>query len=279
MKDLYAEITNAIIEDLEKGIIPWRRGWSVGTEGCFSYSTGKRYSLLNTLLLGGVSGDYLTYKGAQSAGGQVRKGEKSKTVVFWNMIEKEDENGHKDIIPILRAYNVFHTSQCDGIAPKHADAPKYDTKPIESAEAIVRAYAEREALKMAIGDYNEAYYSPSEDMVQLPCIERYEDPAEYYSTVFHELAHSTGAKHRLNREDEGAKREVYAREELVAELTSAFVMNVCGLDTMKTFENSEGYIQGWLKALKNDKRLIVSAASRAEKAVALILGETEEVEA
>lgn len=276
MADIYAMITDAIIEDLEKGIIPWRRKWSIGTQGCFSFSTGKRYSLLNTLLLGGVSGDYVTYKGAQKAGGQVRKGEKSKTVVFWNMLEKEDENGNKDFIPLLRSYNVFHVSQCDGLVSKHAqEVQLYDTKPIDSAEQIIADYAKREALEIHTGDYNEAFYSPAEHSVQLPRIGRFEEVAEYYSTVFHELAHSTA---KTLKREQSAQREAYAREELVAELASAFIMNICGLDTMETFENSEGYIQGWLKALRNDKRLIVSASSRAEKAVALILNLQESAE-
>lgn len=272
MKDIYAVITDSIIEDLEKGIIPWKRGWSVGAQGCYSYSTGKPYSLLNMLLLGGVSGDYVTFKGAQRAGGTVKRGEKSKTVVYWSMLEKEDENGNKETIPLLRSYNVFHTSQCEGLKPHHAEATLYDTHPIEEAEAILRAYAEREGIALNIGDYNEAVYFPATDTIQLPRIERFANPAEFYSTAFHELAHSTGAKNRLNRKLNESGRENYAQEELVAELASAFIMNSCGIDTVDTFENSEGYIQGWLKALRNDKRLIVTAAGRAEKAVGLILG-------
>lgn len=269
MKNVYTVITETIIEELEKGVIPWRCPWSVGRQGCYSYSTGKPYSLLNTLLLGGVSGDYVTFKGAQKAGGTVKKGEKSKMIVFWHEIEKENEDGVKERIPVLQSYHVFHTSQCDGLKPKHdAEAQLFDTEPIEYAEEIIKEYANREGIRVVSGNYDEAFYDIENDLIQLPGIERYSDASEYYSTAFHELAHSTGNKKRLNR----LNKHSQAHEELVAELASAFIMNTCGLDTLETFENSEGYIQGWLKALRNDKRLIIKAAGEAEKAVVRILG-------
>lgn len=275
--DIYAEITNRLISDLQQGTIPWYRAWSVAKEGCYSYTSGKRYSLLNTLLLGGESGEYLTFKAAQAAGGSVRKGEKSSMVVFWSMIKKEKENGEEDLIPFLRYYNVFHVNQCEGIEP-HADFTRetFETQPIEAAEAILHQYAAREGIRLEISETNDAYYQPATDTVHLPAIQQYENAAEYYSTAFHELAHSTGAKHRLNRLESG--HEAYSREELVAELAAAYLLHMCGIETSSTFRNSEGYIQGWLKALKNDYRMVVSAAGRAEKAVARILGESEVTE-
>lgn len=269
--NIYQIITEQIVADLQKGTIPWRKTWSVCREGCYSYTSGKRYSLLNTLLLGAESGEYLTFKAVQGAGGKVRKGEKGRMVVFWSMVEKEDEDG---LIPFLRYYTVFHTSQCEGIEPHQSfERQTYATKPIEKAEAILREYAEREGLRLEITETNEAYYQPSTDTVHLPAINQFERAEEYYSTAFHELAHSTGAQNRLNRLEKGT--EAYSREELVAELAAAYLMNLCGIETGNSLRNSEGYIQGWLKALRNDCRLIVSAASRAEKAVARILGEVQ----
>ncbi len=119
MLDIYATITNRIIAALEAGVIPWHKPWVGGNSGCISYSTGKPYSLLNVLLLGGICGEYITFHQALQAGGHVRKGEKSKIVVFWKPFEKEnEETGEVEQHFYLRYYNVFHLSQCEGISPK-----------------------------------------------------------------------------------------------------------------------------------------------------------------
>lgn len=277
--DIYAAITNQIIEDLEKGIIPWRRTWSTAKQGCFSYTSKKRYSVLNTLLLGAESGEYVTFKGAQDAGGYVRKGEKARTVVFWSMLNKKAENDEETdkTIPYLREYKVFNINQCEGITP-HDEFVRahYENCADEEAEKVIKDYVNRSGITFNATETNNAYYSLAQDSVVIPARHQYQNSEEYYATAFHELAHSTGAEKRLNRLEKGTfASESYSREELVAELASAFLMNICGLDSAATFENSEAYIAGWLSALRNDKRLVVSAASRAEKAVALILGEKE----
>lgn len=281
MLDIYTTITERIIATLEAGVIPWHKPWTGGSSGCISYSTGKPYSLLNHILLGGVSGEYVTFKQATLAGGHIRKGEKSKFIVFWKPYIKENpDTGEEETHFILRYYNVFHLDQCEGISPRWAVSvrPVSDLKPDAAADAIIQDYKDRSGITLRITESDRAFYQPSTDTVVVPQISQYKELSEYYSTLFHELTHSTGHPSRLNRITDiaafGSKQ--YSREELIGELGSAFLVNHCGLETSSSFHNSAGYVQGWLKALKNDKRLIVSAAGAAEKAVSLILGKEDD---
>ena len=276
MLDIYSMITDRIIDALEQGTIPWHKPWTGGSTGCVSYSTGKPYSLLNHILLGGVSGEYVTFKQVILAGGHVRKGEKSKVVVFWKPYTKENpDTGEEETHFILRYYNVFHLDQVEGISPKWAASvhTSLDLQPDAAADAIIQDYRDRSGITLWITQSDRAYYRPSTDTVVVPQLSQYQDQSEYYSTLFHELTHSTGHPSRLNRIIGTAAfgSHEYSKEELCAELGAAFLVNHCGLETSSSFRNSTGYIHGWLKALKDDKRLIVSAAGAAEKAVNLIL--------
>lgn len=291
--DIYAAVTDRIIAELEQGIIPWLKPWTGTAHGAISHTTGKPYSLLNQFLLG-RDGEYITFAQAQKEGGKVKKGAKSKMVVFWKFLvkEKKDEHGHvmrdkdgniiAERIPMLRYYNVFHVDDCENIAPKYADtgARTYDGEPIENAERVLMDYVNREQIKLVFETSDEAYYSPSRDMIHLPEREQFTSAAEFYGTAFHEATHSTGHKSRLNRLATGAAAafggEDYSKEELVAEIGSAAILNRLNIETAATFKNSAAYIQSWLRALKNDKRLIVSAAGKAEKAMNYILGENIE---
>ena len=277
MLDIYATITDRIIAALQAGIIPWHKPWVGGNSGCISYSTGKPYSLLNHILLGGISGEYVTFKQCSLAGGHVRKGEKSKFIVFWMPFEKEnEETGEVKQHFYLRYYNVFHLSQCEGISPRWTASAvtASNLQPDAVAEAVVKDYVDRSGIRLTVTESDRAFYRPSTDEVVVPQITQYQQIAEYYSTLFHELTHSTGHYSRSNRISDTAAfgSHEYSKEELVAELGSAFLVNHCGLESESSFRNSAGYIQGWLKALKDDKRLIVSAAGAAERAVSLILG-------
>lgn len=280
MLDVYSAITDRIITALEQGTIPWHKTWVGGSSGCISYSTGKPYSLLNHILLGGISGEYITFRQCSLAGGHVRKGEKSKMVVFWKPFEKEnEETGKVEQHFYLRYYNVFHLSQCEGVSPKWAVsvAPVSTLQPDAVAEAVVNGYIIRSGVRLTVTESDRAFYCPSTDEVVVPQLSQYQNVTEHYSTLFHELTHSTGHKSRLDRLTDIAAfgSHEYSKEELVAELGSAFLVNHCGLETDASFRNSAGYIQGWLKALKDDKRLIVSASGAAEKAVSLILDKKE----
>lgn len=288
MKDIYAEVTNRIIEELEKGVIPWEKPWAGITSGAISHSTGRPYSLLNQMLLG-KPGEYITFNQCKQEGGKVKKGAKARMVVFWKVLprEKKDAAGNavKDAdgnaviegLPVLRYFQVFHLDDCEGIAPKWGeDRPVATADPDERAEAVLMDYIQREGIKLVQNISDEAYYSPLADVIHLPLMEQFAQTAEYYSTAFHEATHSTGHSKRLNRLDTSLSArfgsEIYSKEELVAEIGAATILNELGMETQSSIRNSAAYVQSWLRALKNDKRMIVSAAARAEKAVKMILG-------
>ena len=272
--DLYQEITNRIIDQMEGGVIPWQKPW-VSSGSCISYATGKPYSLLNQMLLG-RPGEYATFKQIQAAGGYVRKGEKANMVVFWKWIEQEDEEtGEKKEIPFLRYYNVFHIDQCEGLKARHAEPLPQVVNPDQQAEDIIRNYLSTSGVKLAHQEGNRAFYRPLTDSITLPLQAQFKATSEYYSTAFHEMVHSTGHKSRLDRLEKTAffGSEAYSKEELIAEIGAAALVNHAGLETASSFCNSAAYVQNWLTVLRNDKRFIVSAAGKAEKAVGLILGQ------
>lgn len=280
--NIYEEITNRIIEQLEDGIVPWHRPWSGIASGAYNRINKKPYSLLNQMLLK-HDGEYATYKQWSDIGGKVKKGEKSEIVVFWKILQVEETKDgkiEKKSIPLLKYINVFHVSQVDGVKPKTLKAIEH--KPIEEAEKIKNDYVDRENIIIKELVTNEAFYSPVKDFIQVPCKEQYKDIMEFYSTLFHEMVHSTGHRDRLGRLDSSIKfasfgSEDYSKEELIAEIGSAFLMNHIGIETSKTFKNSTAYIQSWLRVLKNDNRFIVSASSKAEKAMKYILGINENI--
>ena len=273
--DLYQEVTNRIMEQLEKGLIPWRKPWiSVGN--AISHATGKPYSLLNQMLLG-RPGEYVTFNQCQQEGGKVRKGEKSQMVVFWKWIETEDEEtGEKKEVPFLRYFNVFHIDQCEGLKAKYTqELPETSANAAETAEAIIADYVQRSGVRLTHYEGDRAFYQPMTDSITLPLRAQFRETAEYYSTAFHELTHSTGHTSRLDRLEKTAffGSEAYSKEELIAEIGAATLVNHAGLETTDSFRNNAAYIQNWLSVLQNDKRFIVSAAGKAEKAVNMILGE------
>ena len=274
--DIYSAVTDRIIAQMEQGIIPWKKPW-VSNGKAISHATGKPYSLLNQMLLG-RPGEYLTFKQCREAGGHVKKGEKSSMVVFWKWIEQEDEEtGETKEIPFLRYYNVFHIDQCEGIQAKYTTEAHFPdgASTVEKAQEIIYDYLEREGVKLTHSEGDRAFYRPSTDEIILPIRKQFVSTAEYYSTVFHELTHSTGHISRLNRLDKVADfgSDVYSKEELVAEIGAAALVNHVGLETSTSFSNNAAYIQNWLSVLKGDKRFIVSAAGKAEKAVTQILNQ------
>ena len=274
--DIYAAVTDRIIAQMEQGIIPWQKPW-VSAGKAISHATGKPYSLLNQMLLQ-RPGEYITFKQCQEAGGKVKKGAKSSMVVFWKWIEQEDEDtGETKEVPILRYYNVFHIDQCEGIRAKYTQESAFPdgASTVETTQEIIYDYLEREGVKMTHTEGDRACYKPSTDEIVLPLRKQFVSTAEYYSTVFHELTHSTGHPSRLNRLNRAAffGTEEYSKEELVAEIGAAALINHCGMESSSSFRNNTAYIQNWLSVLRGDKRFIVSAAGKAEKAVSLILNQ------
>lgn len=273
---VYEAVTNRIIDQLEQGKIPWRKPWSGILSGAHNRISGKPYSLLNQMLLS-KDGEYATFNQWKSLGGTVRAKEKSEIVVFWKVLERTeyDSSNNPTIvsIPYLRYYSVFHVSQVDGVEPLEKPCIQHD--PIPEAEKIKSDYVAKSHMEIRECVSNEAFYSPSMDYIQIPCREQYADINEFYGTLFHEMIHSTGHKTRLNRLESGRSAafggEEYSKEELVAEIGAASLLNYVGIETPETFKNSAAYIQSWLKVLKNDNRFIISASSKAEKAVEYIL--------
>ena len=283
-------VTDRVIEQLKKGIIPWHRPWT-GIAGAINYVTRKPYSVLNQMLLG-RKGEWITFKQLKELDGSIKKGAKAGFVVFYGKYTytkeetEENEDGEEVTvakeytIPVLRYYKVFHISDCTGIESKMGSEPvTIASEPIERAEKIINGYVEREeGLKFKNDEQsNQAFYRPSDDLVVVPMISQYSVTEEYYSTAFHELIHSTMTESRCNRKKENKMAAYgsadYSREELVAELGSAMLCTIAELNCEKAFTNSVAYIQGWLHALANDNKMIVWAASRAEKAAQYILGE------
>ena len=282
-KSVYEMVTERIIEQLENGIIPWEKPWTGVRSGAFNRISKKSYSLLNQMLLK-YEGEYATFKQWSELGGHIRKGEKSEIIVFWKVlpVEEVQEDGTKIIkqIPLLKYINVFHISQVEGVEPLQKEELN-DIEPIEKAESILLDYWTREQITVEHVKGDKAFYSPMRDLIQLPLFEQFKDANEYYSTAFHESVHSTMKENRCNRAEERKDKlvafgsEDYSKEELVAELGSANLMNIIGIETRKSFRNSSAYIQSWLRVLKNDVKFIVSASSKAEKAVNYILNITE----
>ena len=276
--DIYAAVTDRIVQQLEQGVIPWHKPWTGLQSGAISGTTGKPYSLLNQMLLG-KPGEWFTWNQIQKLGGKVRKGEKSSLVVFWKQIPTKEEDpatGEKveRLVPMLKYFNVFHVDQCEGIEAKAIDPDAIDPATDETADSIITDYLIRSGVTLEHRKGDEAFYRPTDDRVVLPRREQFQDMAEYYSTAFHERTHSTGHRSRLNRLTGKAffGNEEYSREELVAEIGAAALMNHCGVETGCSFRNSAAYIQSWLRALRNDKRMIVSASGAAAKAFDMIVG-------
>ena len=207
----------------------------------------------------------------------VKKGEKSSMVVFWKQIPVKQQDTltgecEEVLIPMLRYYSVFHIDQCEGLN-------KSPAKPVEhrrntEADTLINNYLQKSGVTIIHQQGDEAYYSPSRDIVTLPLVEQFASIEEYYSTAYHELSHSTGHQSRLNRLKATAHfgNAEYSKEELVAEISAAALMNYVGLETKSSFRNSSAYIQSWLSVLKKDNRLIVSASGAAAKAFELITG-------
>jgi len=276
---VYAIITDRIMEKLEQGCVPWHQPWAGNSEYPKNLITKKEYRGINVFMLacaGFASPFWASYKQIKELGGNVNKGEKGWPVVFWKFMDKDDPENNKKHIPFLRYYTVFNVDQTNGIDEKKIpeSAAKYnEIEKLEQCEAVVLAMPQRPEIT-----YNDqrAYYTPSKDRVNMPKMEAFDGAEEYYSTLFHELTHSTGHESRLNRKGIisgvaafGTKE--YSKEELVAEMGAAFLCGHCRIDN-KTIDNSAAYIKSWLKKLKDDPKMVILAAAQAQKAADFILG-------
>ena len=280
-KDVYTRVTEKIVADLEQGVRTWLKPWNAGnTAGRIMRPlrfNGIAYSGINILMLwaesvtkGFTSPTWMTFRQATELNAHVRKGEKGSLVVYANALTRTEENESGELeersIPYLKSYCVFNVEQIDGLPEIYYAKPELKTTPVERIAHAESFFAATKADIRYRGD--RAYYSADGDYIQLPVIEAFRDAESFYATLAHESAHWTKHPSRLAREF-GRKQwgdEGYAREELVAELSSAFLCADLGL-TPEVREDHAAYVAEWLKVLQNDKRAIFSAASHAQKAV------------
>lgn len=276
--NVYEIVNSRILELLESGTVPWRKTWNVGSSMPVNICSKKEYRGVNVFLLACMpysSPYWMTFKQCQEKGGHIIKGQKSTPVIFWKWLDrKETETTDTDAvsgkIPMLRFYNVFNMEQTEGIEPPVTTVTVNTFTPIERAEQIIAGMPLRPEIKHG---GNRASYSPMLDYVKLPVRSSFELPEEYYSTCFHELSHATGHESRVGRkgvtETSYFGSHEYSKEELVAEMGAAFLCGHANIEN--TLENSAAYLAGWLKALKNDKTLLIHAAALAQKASDFIL--------
>ena len=278
--DLCAHVTDSIIASIEAGTPAWRKPWT-GEKGGAPFplrSNGEPYSGINVLMLwlaadakGYRAPRWFTYRQAKEAGGQVRKGEKSSTVVKYGTFEREDEaTGEERRLPYLKAYRVFNAEQIDGLPAEYYGTPAEEARDLGTeANPELDAFFAATGAEIRTTDEPQAYYMPSEDYIHMPPIATFHDAAGYYAVLAHEATHWTGHESRLDRFSRFTDRKAYAFEELIAEIGNCMVCARLGLTP--DFGQSGAYIQGWLRALKDDKRLIFKAASEAQKATDLLV--------
>lgn len=277
--DVYAIVTNRIIELLEQGTVPWQKPWT-DTGIPMNLLSKRPYRGINLWLLLSLNYEhnlFLTWDQLKKLGGSVKQGEHGHVVVFWKTQQKsanQEETEKEKKAPLLRYYKVFNIAQCrelpqellEPITPKEHDS-------ILECESIISGMPQcpiiRHKEKMA-------FYHIEADYINMPQRKLFKQKEHYYATLFHELVHSTGHEKRLNRKTitEMAEfgSEMYSLEELVAELGSAYLSCLTGILSSE-IKNSAAYIKGWLCKLKNDKRFIVQASGQAQRAVDFIINQ------
>jgi antirestriction protein ArdC len=275
--DVFEMVNNLIIVRMEKGVIPWQQPWKSTSGMPCNLVSKKPYRGFNLWYLTSLQFDrpyFLTWNQVQDLGGSVIKGSKSHPVVFWKILDVTRQDGSPDKIPYLRYYRVFHVDSVSGIESKIPVGKEIirEFNPIDVCENLVSGWRDcpRIECKHAI-----AAYSPVMDVVMMPKPENFFSDQAYYSTLFHEISHSTGHRSRLNRHekfpDHAFGSKDYSQEELVAELGAAYLSAMCGIENT-TIDNSAAYIKGWLSKLKNDNKFFIQAASYAQHAVDYIYG-------
>jgi len=280
--EIYATITENIIANLESSG-SWVKLWQIPSPVSLN---GRFYHGINRLILSSqkyTSNVYGTFGQIRSNGGVVRKGEKASVVVFWKVTQEKDQStGESKKKFLLRHYNVFNTEQADfdeqgrqKVAQLQSQVCEKVNTEITQAEAIIYGYEDKPDIIYSEQD-DKAFYSPSRDLVSVPDRKYFTCSDAFYRTLFHELGHSVGHSKRLNRFENTVPTfgsMDYSREELVAELVSAYLSTVAGLEA--NYENSTAYIKNWSDVLRGNTRWILWASVRAEKAADYILGKHE----
>ena len=268
---IYDWVTERIIAKLEEGTIPWRCSWVTGGAP-MNFISKKPYRGFNVFMLamaGYASPYWMSRKQILGKGGMIRKGERSSMVTFWKVTKRKElgKDGKPEKSFILRYYNVWNVEQTDGIDYPKPEKTEHD--PIEACDTIMAQY---ETCPPITHEGGRAFYRHADDTITMPPMEYFKQTPEYYSTLFHEAAHSTGHTSRLGRDLNAARgSESYSFEELVAEMTAAMLCGKAGIE-MQTLDNSAAYIANWLRRFKSDTTMAVKAASKAQKAADYVIG-------
>lgn len=278
--DVYQAVTDRILEQLEQGTVPWRQPWNSGNAP--RNLKGNLYRGVNVFLLsmsGYRSPYWLTFKQAKEAGGSVKKGEKSTLIVFWKRLKVRDKDSDElKVIPMLRYYRVFNLEQTENVklpqrVVEHLAQDEHEHTPDLNAEQVIAGYANGPSITER---GNRAFYSPDLDTITVPPRSTFAELSEYYSTVFHEIGHSTGHTSRLDRfkGNSAFGSHDYGREELVAEMTAAFLCAESGMTVPQTEQNSAAYLASWIRTIREDPKAVVTAAGAAQRAADHVLGRT-----
>jgi antirestriction protein ArdC len=285
--EVYERITNRIVDALERGEAPvWQKPWKAGTGRPRSMSTGKPYRGVNVILTamtameeGYSSPFWATYRQIAEQGGQVRAGEHGTQILLFKdreVTELDPSTGEAVTkrIPLARAFAVFNACQADGLPEKYYPQPGQVVDEISEPQEVLDAYL-REGPKLQYVAGDGAHYSPKADTITLPQRSQFRSAEQYYAVAFHEAGHSSGHQSRLNREGiadfDHFGTERYSREELVAQLSSAMLSAETGIANEELETNDVAYLQSWAQVLRDDPKMIVTAASQAQKAADLIM--------
>ncbi|MEO0899607.1 MAG: zincin-like metallopeptidase domain-containing protein [Bacteroidota bacterium] len=285
--DVYQIVTDRIIEALGQGTVPWLKTWQ-GYGFARNYVSKHVYSGINALITSLSPHDipyFVTKKQATDLGGMIIKGSRSLPIVYWKVVYKDkdgryhpEEEGQK--LPdakklfFARYYKVFNIMDVEGVT---FDLPFSDKvfDPIPTCEQMVDLMPNPPLIEYG-GD--DAFYSPSKDLVKVPKRYRFDTIEDFYFTLFHELIHATGHSSRLNRPEVMEKNVFasleYSKEELTAEIGASFLANIAGIETPTLLDSSHAYINGWLKKLKGDRKFIFVAAKEAKKGVGYVLSKS-----
>ena len=279
-RDLYAEVSERIVAELERGAAPWIKPWSAtaGQNVPQNAVTNRPYSGCNVILLwlarnrGWSTPRFVTYKQAMEAGGNVRKGEQGTKVYFVKQLQVKDGEGgdaESRLIPMMREYTVFAVDQCEGLPDSIQTGKPMRVRNPDARDALADEFLHSTGADIREG-HGEAFYVPSHDFISMPAFAAFKGADHFYNVSFHELTHWTGHKSRLDRDLKHRFGEsAYAAEELVAELGAAFLAAEFGFDGDV---RNAGYIATCIGLLKADKRAFFTACSKASKAADYLRG-------
>lgn len=276
--DVAQIVTDQILEALEQGVVPWQKPWKSYLP--MNMVSKRQYHGINLLILALApysSPYWLTFNQIEEMGGRVKPGSRSSRIVYWRLLEHINAaSGEITEVPLMRYYCVFNLEQCTGIPEDRVPRlEQNEFNPIQACEEVLENMPNKPGFVGA----QEAYYNRKDDVVGMPAKGAFENAEEYYSTLWHELVHSTGHPKRLNRDntyDHSGFADAYSNEELVAEIGSSILCAYTGI-APRTIKNQAAYIDHWYKRLKSDKRLIIGASAAAQKAADFIMHQPGEI--